>query len=219
MSIPIPTGDIQAAGAGDRIDYQALNGALLLVFPLDFRPQVPTVNGIRDAVQCNVVVLDGPHAGLELSDGLIFPGGLVRTLRSKINGTVLGRLSQGAAQQGKNPPWIFLQPTEDELTRARQWMAQRAARQVSAPAAAPVPQAQPQGYPAQPPAQPYPPQPQGYPQGQPQGQPAQPPAQAPQYAPPAAPPQAPAQAPAQTFPAPAQWQSTPAQGGPQDPPF
>lgn len=193
MSIPLPTGPIQGASVGDELKYNELSGALLLVVPTEHVQQIQTVHGLTDAVRANVIVLDGAQAGRELQDTLIFPRVLKSSLKSKIGQIVVGRLSQGQAKVGQNAPWIFITPSDAELAQAQQFVAQRAARQVSAPAAAPVQQA-PAPYRMeyqQPPAQ-----------GHYQGAPA-PTAQPPVYAPPAS-----------SFPAPAPFQPQPATAQP-----
>jgi hypothetical protein len=192
MSIPLPTGPIQGASVGDELKYAEHQGSLLLVVPTEHVQSIQTVHGMTDAVRANVIVLDGPQAGRELQDTLIFPRVLKSSLKGKIGQIVVGRLGQGQAKVGQNAPWIFITPSDAELAHAQQYVAQRAASQVSAPAQPPVQSA---------PVPHMAPQPQ-YGQQTPQYQQA-PPAQPAVYAPPA-----------QSFPAPAPFVPQPATAQP-----
>lgn len=118
------------------LDYQALNGSLLLIEPRGVETDVKTSLGAKDAVQADVAVLDGGHAGTTYSDVLIFPKVLQSQLRSKIGEKVLGRLGQGAAKPGQNAPWTLAAPTEADIAVGVAWIERQAKPAVSAPAAA-----------------------------------------------------------------------------------
>lgn len=105
------------------IDYGEVNGALLLFDVLEVRPTVTTTLGEKDAVACNVAVLDGPHSGDTYDDALIFPRVLQSQLRSKVGGKVLGRLGQGVAKPGQNPPWQLAEPTDADRKVGLAWLA------------------------------------------------------------------------------------------------
>jgi hypothetical protein len=113
-----------APPGGARIDYNQINGRLLLIEPTTLEEDVPTVNGIaKYAIRADVTILDGPTAGAVLSDTLIFPKVLTGQLRSRIGQKVLGRLGQGAAQPGKNPPWTLSRATDADTKIGKAYLA------------------------------------------------------------------------------------------------
>lgn len=96
-----------AAGGG--IEWASLNGCLLIIQPTENTDPITTVHGPQTAVRANVIVVDGPIAGTTHEDILVFPRVLKSQLSSRIGQNVLGRLGQGQAKPGQNPPWN-LQP-------------------------------------------------------------------------------------------------------------
>jgi hypothetical protein len=99
-----------AAAAGFRPeDY---NGRLLLITPHKVEEGVKTAFGEKDAIRCDVVVLDGNDPGEEHADTLIFGLVLIGQLRSKLGQRVLGRLGQGIAKAGQKPPWKLSEATD-----------------------------------------------------------------------------------------------------------
>lgn len=99
-------------GSTTRLEYKALNGRLLLIEPRSIEDSVNTSLGVKEAVRADVAVLDGPTAGATFPDSLIFPRVLIGQLRSRVGQKVLGRLGQGNATPGQNPPWILSQATD-----------------------------------------------------------------------------------------------------------
>jgi hypothetical protein len=97
----------QPAAATGGIDWSSLNGALLIVQPLEVVHDINTSFGTTDAVRANVTVVDGPHAGDVHDDTLVFPRVLQSQLKSRIGQNVLGRLGQGQAKPGQSPPWTL----------------------------------------------------------------------------------------------------------------
>jgi hypothetical protein len=87
-------------------------GALLLVSPLKVEDAVPTSYGDKEAIRADVVVLDGARAGEEHPDALIFPGVLISQLRRNVGKRVIGRLGQGRAKSGQQPPWLLEEATD-----------------------------------------------------------------------------------------------------------
>lgn len=117
--------------------YNSMNGHLLLIRPHNFEEKVQTANGQRDAIRATIHVVD---TGEVMESTLIFPRVLVTQLRDRIGGKVLGRLTQGAAKPGQNPPWMLQDATDQDIAQARQYEQQLATGQYQQPA-----QTQPQG--------------------------------------------------------------------------
>jgi hypothetical protein len=101
-------------GSTTRLDYKELNGRLLLVEPRSLEEGVNTSLGVKEAIRADVAVLDGPTAGTTYPDSLIFPRVLIGQLRSRVGQKVLGRLGQGMASPGQNPPWVLSAATDDD---------------------------------------------------------------------------------------------------------
>jgi hypothetical protein len=114
----IPFADPAAPSSG--ISYAELQGSLLLVKVIYVEDHIPTVHtkpGEKNsAVRADVTVLDGPAAGQEYLDALIFPKVLQGQLKSRVGQYVLGRLGQGVAKPGQSAPWM-LEPATDEDKR------------------------------------------------------------------------------------------------------
>jgi hypothetical protein len=116
-----------AAITGDTINYQELNGLLLLITALEALDHVPTsmtAPGEKSpAVRADVVILDGPRAGTKLENTLVFPKVFRAQLSRSIGKMVLGRLGQGQAKASQSPPWVLNPPTEAEKATADQYLA------------------------------------------------------------------------------------------------
>lgn len=110
-------------GSSAGVDYKELNGRLLLIEPLTLETGVKTSLGDKDAVRANIVVLDGPDAGTEHNDTLVFPRVLIGQLRSRIGQKVLGRLGQGTAKPGQNAPWMLSEATDADRKIGVEWLA------------------------------------------------------------------------------------------------
>lgn len=118
-----------SAGGSKITDY---HGSLLLITPTEYRTEVPTTFGEKDAVAANVAVLDEPREGfpdgesapLELDNVLIFQGVLIGQTKAKIGkGMVLGRLGQRpASKPGQNPAWALEDPTDADKDAARAYL-------------------------------------------------------------------------------------------------
>lgn len=116
------------SGPYDRINWQDLNGALLVVEPHSVETGIKTSMGERDAVRATVHVLDGPLAGTTYQDTLVFPRALAGQLGRQIGATVLGRLGKGEAKSpGQSAPWVLKDPSADDEDAAMVWLAARAA--------------------------------------------------------------------------------------------
>lgn len=102
-----------APSSGDKLDLNALNGALIYIKAIAEKKDIETSFGKADAIQANVAVLDGPHKGAEYDDVLIFPRVLASQLRGDIGGEpILARLGKGEAKPGKSAPWMLKEATD-----------------------------------------------------------------------------------------------------------
>ena len=98
------------------IQWEDYLGKLLLIEPTAFESAIKTSLGERDAVRADVTVIDADGDGPEeIKDTLIFPRVLISQTRSLIDEKVLGRLSQGEAKPGQNPPWKLLEATDADV--------------------------------------------------------------------------------------------------------
>lgn len=117
-----------------------LLGGLLLVKPTEVIEEMDTEIGrAENVVRADVVVLtdtnlheDGQPTGEVLAAGsvvedvLVFQMALKRALLRVMDGPnpfLLGRLGLGNAKKGKNAPYIFERPDEEDANLARQYLA------------------------------------------------------------------------------------------------
>ena len=124
--------DAPASSSG--IQWDDLNGTLLLIEVKGHKTGITTAYGTVDAVEADVYALDGDLAGTPagtFDDTLIFPKVLQGQLKSRIGGKVLGRLGQGEKKPGQSPPWKLAEATEKDKAIGRQFLADREA--VAAP--------------------------------------------------------------------------------------
>ena len=127
------TDPFASPGSTSGLDLKALNGSLLLVEPISVETGVKTSLGDKDAVRADVVALDGPDAGTEYKDVLIFPRVLIGQLRSRVGQKVLGRLGQGVARPGQSAPWVLQEATDADKQVGMAWLSNHS---LAAPAAA-----------------------------------------------------------------------------------
>lgn len=110
-----------APGApADPVNWQEIGRSLLLIKPLSVETGIQTVHGAASAVRVNMTVLDGPQAGREYADALVFPRMMQAQLKGRINMLVLGRLSQGVPKPGQTAPWVLEPATEQDKQLADQ---------------------------------------------------------------------------------------------------
>jgi hypothetical protein len=123
------------------IEYQPLIGSLLLFEVVGYEPHIQTKFTLpgeqNPAVRVNMTVIEGPHAGEQYPNGLVFPKRLQGQLRPRVGKMVLGRLQQGKAETGKTAPWELQSATEAD----KQLAGQVIARGASGPAPTGVPAA------------------------------------------------------------------------------
>lgn len=133
---------IDNPGSADQLDLTSLLNSLLLIKPVAHQT-VTTTYGDKEAVEADVHVVDGEHAGTVYRNAYLFPLVLQGQLRKNV-GTGrfnLGRLTKRPpARPGTNPAWALADPTADDM-KAAQAYAEKAsltAEPAPAPAAAPV---------------------------------------------------------------------------------
>lgn len=124
--------DPTAPGGG--IPWKDHKGALLLIEVLGVQTDVGTAFGVSDATSANVHVLDGPGAGEEYIDTLIFPKLLHSQTRRSVGKKVLGRLGQGEAKPSQDPPWILETATDTDKQLAEKWIKEHEQPATTAPA-------------------------------------------------------------------------------------
>lgn len=116
---------VAAEPGGQGIDWNEFTGKLFVVEPLEVEKDVNTVHGVTDAVRANVYVLLGKNKSEEFEDTLIFPRVLQSQTRRKIGRIVVGRLEQGEAKRGQNPPWVFAAGSASDIKKASDFLSAR----------------------------------------------------------------------------------------------
>lgn len=107
------------------IQWDQINGRLLLIKAHSVETDIKTSFGDTDAVRADVTVLDGPDSPEEYRDTLIFPRVLQGQVRSNAGtGRMnLGRLGQGNKKPGQSAPWLLGDPTDADKAIARDYLA------------------------------------------------------------------------------------------------
>lgn len=123
------------AAPGGGITWGDHNGALLLIEPLSFEPQVGTSYGPADAVKANVHVIEGAGAGESYDETLIFPKLLVSQTKNQMGQKILGRLGQGNQKAGQSAPWLLNEASAEDIVKAEAWVAANAKPAVTSAAA------------------------------------------------------------------------------------
>jgi len=119
---------VSAVPGGAGITWEDWKGKLIVIEPLELEHDVKTIHGVTDAVRGNVYVLTGPGKSEDFEDTLIFPKILQSQTRRQIGKLVVGRLTQGEAQKGKNAPWQLAEATPADLQKASTfWLAKGSA--------------------------------------------------------------------------------------------
>jgi hypothetical protein len=136
-----------SGSSGDNFTPDDLSGRLLLVKPLDHRHGINTAFGEKEAIEADVHVLDGGDAGSVLRAVYVFPLALIGQLKGNVatGRFCLGRLGKGTPKPGQKPPWRLLDPTEDDKTLARKYVASDKFKVNDKPAAPAKPAADPWG--------------------------------------------------------------------------
>lgn len=117
-----PFGMPSGGGGGAKIAEDL--GAALLVRPTELRENMTTAHGITDAIQADWIVLDGPNQGQVREGSLIFQTALLSDLKRILSNPatpfMVGVLTMGEAKAGKNAPFLFASPDDDQVSLARQ---------------------------------------------------------------------------------------------------
>ena len=117
----------QQPSQGDKFVVADHLGSLCLLFVHQVVQGVTTSFGDKEAVSCDVHVLDGNDAGEIFQDCLIFQGGLIGSLRRAAGGNpVLARIGQGIAKPGQTAPFILTEFTADDAAKAEAYLTERA---------------------------------------------------------------------------------------------
>lgn len=122
-----------APGAVSGIQYEELKGRLLVVEPHALEPKVMTSLGEKDAIRADVHIIDQDEPET-YEDALIFPRVLISQLRPRIGQMVLGRLEQGVAKPGQNPPWRIAEATTQDQALGGDWLRKRKTTAFTQPA-------------------------------------------------------------------------------------
>lgn len=117
------TDEFAAPASSTGITFADYKGRLLMFDVKSVETDVQTSFGPKDAVRADVTVIDGDSAGETFNDALIFPSVLIGQIRGAVGRKVLGRLEQGNAKPGQQPPWKLADPTEDDKAAARAQLA------------------------------------------------------------------------------------------------
>ena len=125
---PGKAGDPFSAPAGiSDVKITEFLGELLLVKPTEVIEEMDTEIGTaKDVVRADFVVLTGDAEGKQVEDALVFQVALKRALLKVLDGAnpyLLGRLGLGNKKKGKNAPFIFEKPDDDDMDVARAWLA------------------------------------------------------------------------------------------------
>jgi hypothetical protein len=123
----------ESPASSSGIDWKTLNGCLLILEVSEVVHGITTSFGDRDAVRANISVVEGPSAGAEYQDTLVFPAVLQSQLSSKVGKMVLGRLTQGQAKPGQSPPWMLEEARAGDSDKATEFLARRTTSQLSGP--------------------------------------------------------------------------------------
>lgn len=105
-----------APGSTSAIKWADYEGKLVLIWAKAEKPF--TYDGeTKDVIEAKVVVLDPPGGTpIEYGNTIIFPRVMQGQVRSNIgtNRPNLGRVGKGDAKPRQSPPWILLDPNEND---------------------------------------------------------------------------------------------------------
>lgn len=121
------TEEFAAPASATGIKWEDYKGALLLFDVRSHETGIKTpFDANADAIRADVTVLDGPSAGEEYIDTLVFPKVLQSQLRPNVGKKVLGRLGQGAAKPNQSAPWKLDDANDKDRDVARAHLQQNA---------------------------------------------------------------------------------------------
>lgn len=129
----------QPSQAGEKVPVAELVNSLVLIWVREYRQGIVTSFGEKDAVACDVHVLDGPKGGEVFDNALLFQGALIGSLRPAVGGDpVLARIGQGVAKPNQSPPFVLNPFTAQDAVVATTYI-QRMKPPVQQPAQAAAP--------------------------------------------------------------------------------
>jgi len=136
----------QPAAGGDKVPVAELVNCLVLIYAREYRTGITTAFGEKDAVACDVHVLDGPKSGEIFDNALLFQGALIGSLKSAVGGDpVLARIGVGIGKPGQNAPFVLNPFTDADAAAATAYIARTAKPfqppAATSPAAGPTPAA------------------------------------------------------------------------------
>lgn len=124
--------DAPTSGGSDSVRPADLEGHVLVVEPIEYRPSVSTKYGDRDAIQ---VIVHDISEKTSHDDVLFFGSALIATLKRDIGKKVLAKMGKGEAKPGQSAPWILIDLTTNEkaVAAATTYMNTRTAASLSSP--------------------------------------------------------------------------------------
>lgn len=126
--------DAPTSGGSDSVRPSDLEGHVLVVEPIEYRPSVSTAFGDKDAIQVTVHDISEKTS---YDDVLFFGSALIATLKRDIGKKVLAKMGKGEAKPGQSAPWILIDLTTNEkaVAAATTYMNTRTAASLSSPEA------------------------------------------------------------------------------------
>ena len=97
-------------------------GSLCIFAVNEFMEDFPTTMGTRDTIKAYIAVVDGPNKNKVYETGLLFGAKLVPQLKGKIGKSVLGTIAKGTAKPGQSAPYLLLDPTDQDRSKATAWV-------------------------------------------------------------------------------------------------
>ncbi|QDF17575.1 hypothetical protein SEA_YAGO84_43 [Gordonia phage Yago84] len=119
-----PAGDpFSLPPAPSEVNISDLVGVLVLCKPTEVIESMQTeVGTAENVVRADITAVDGDLAGQTFEDVLVFQTALKRALLKVLDGPnpmLLGRIEMGNKKPGKNAPYLFGKPDEDDIAAAR----------------------------------------------------------------------------------------------------
>lgn len=119
-----PSGDpFSLPPAPSKIQISDLVGTLVLVRPTEVIEEMQTEIGkAENVVRADITAVDGDLGGQLFEDVLVFQTALKRALLKVLDGPnplLLGRIEMGQKKPGKNAPYLFGKPNDDDIAAAR----------------------------------------------------------------------------------------------------
>jgi hypothetical protein len=124
--------DAPTSGGSDSVRPADLEGHVLVVEPIEYRPSVSTAFGDKDAIQ---VIVHDISEKTSHDDVLFFGSAVIATLKRDIGKKVLAKMGKGEAKPGQSAPWILIDLTTNEkaVAAATTYMNTRTAASLSSP--------------------------------------------------------------------------------------